>query len=568
MADLTRIQFKRSKTPNVRPAPDTVAEGEIILNLADRAILTKLGNEIIDLGFAKGGKVDGNIDLNGNFDQKNGNITTTGNLTVNGKSNLNSLTITEIGDYSGIDIKHGDKYLRLQNMPIGLSEFASISKRDADGTQTSSFKIPIGIGTAATQEWTNSLIKSNGFSTIVRNPNGTDRLCIVANNSGEAGAYDYANNRWAFVHNQASMEIYGAATITASAASPDYANIRLKKGDGRYVQIETKPHAGSSDMLAFVYKQADGTNQHVITLPYDNGTLSTREWTNTMIKDLGNGVGVASPRGTTEIANNDDGNMGFWDKTTKRWLFVVHPESTNLSTIGLNIRNRTPNGDQSRIELASPNNANKIGLWTYNDGRNLLSAYNNGSWTNIQISDTGFDVPVSLRLTGGDYAGLQMMRSDGTYTRIEQNPMSAGYLLTFIGRDASGRNQHVLSMPRVTGTLATEDYVGSRGFATQSWVNSQGFSKGTPELRFNNVRNIASTGGSDHGSGSGAYSLTTFGESMEGYMLATRQTNAAGQWTEWTGYALYKSGHAYYENSTTLKFSGGRGIRFQARIAY
>ena len=147
MADLTRIQFKRSKTPNVRPAPDTVAEGEIVLNLADRAILTKLGNEIIDLGFAKGGKVDGNIDLNGNFDQKNGNIVTTGNLTVNGKSNLNSLTITEIGDYSGIDIKHGDKYLRLQNMPIGLSEFASISKRDADGTQTSSFKIPIGIGT-------------------------------------------------------------------------------------------------------------------------------------------------------------------------------------------------------------------------------------------------------------------------------------------------------------------------------------------------------------------------------------------------------------------------------------
>lgn len=474
MADLTRIQFKRSKTPNVRPAPDTVAEGEIVLNLADRAILTKLGNEIIDLGFAKGGKVDGNIDLNGNFDQKNGNIVTTGNLTVNGKSNLNSLTITEIGDYSGIDIKHGDKYLRLQNMPIGLSEFASISKRDADGTQTSSFKIPIGIGTAATQEWTNSLIKGNGFSTIVRNPNGTDRLCLVTNNSGEAGAYDYANDRWAFSHNQAGMSIYGHTTITSNT---DYTNIKLKKSDGRYVQIETKPHAGSTDMLAFVYKQADGTNQHVMTLPYDSGTIASREWTNTMVKDLGNGVGMSSPRGTTEIANNDDGNMGFWDKTTNRWLFVVHPESTNLSTIGLNIRNRTPNGDQSRIELASPNNTNKIGLWSYNDGRNLLSAYTNGSWTNIQISDAGFDVPVSLRLTAGDYAGLQMMRSDGTYTRIEQNPISASSLLTFVGRDASGRNQHVLSMPRVTGTLATEDYVGSRGFATQSWVNSQGFLK-------------------------------------------------------------------------------------------
>lgn len=477
MADLTRIQFKRSKTPNVRPAPDTVAEGEIILNLADRAILTKLGNEIIDLGFAKGGKVDGNIDLTGNFDQKNGNIVTTGSITANQESTINAPF--NIND--NIKIKDPNK-------PDNFAALAYTTgklyyEQFVDGKWTGQFIIPQGAGTAASREWVNRMVNvESNDTTILRNPNGTNRLCLVTKNTGEAGSYDFANNRWAFVHNQAGMSIYGQTTILGTN---DYANIRLKKLDGRYVQIETKPHAGSVDMLAFVYKQADGTNQHVITMPYADGTLATREWTNTMVKDLGNGVGMASPRGTTEIANNDDGNMGFWDKTTSRWLFVVHPNNADLSTVGLTIKNRTPGGDQSRVELISPDARHAIGLYTYNDGRNLLSAKNaNGSWTNIRISDAGFDLPVSLRLTGGDYAGLQMMRSDGTYTRIEQNPISSAALLTIAGRAANGGNQHVLSVPRETGTLAT-----------QSWVNGQGFQKGSGVLR--SARNYATYTGLD-----------------------------------------------------------------------
>ncbi|HHB0793769.1 TPA: hypothetical protein ACOA2N_003778, partial [Vibrio cholerae] len=125
--------------------------------------------------------------------------------------------------------KKGDgRYVQIETKPhAGSTDMLAFVYKQADGTNQHVMTLPYDSGTIASREWTNSLIKSNGFSTIVRNPNGTDRLCIVANNSGEAGAYDYANNRWAFVHNQASMEIYGAATITASAASPDYANIRL-----------------------------------------------------------------------------------------------------------------------------------------------------------------------------------------------------------------------------------------------------------------------------------------------------------------------------------------------------
>lgn len=103
--------------------------------------------------------------------------------------------------------------------------------------------------------------------------------------------------------------------------------------------------------------------------------------------------------------------------------------------------------------------------------------------------------------------------------------------------------------------------------ASKQWVNSQGFVKGTPTLRFNNVRGIKSTGGSDHGSGDGAYSLTTFAENMHGYMVAYRRTTATGT-TNWSGYSLYLPGHPLYENGTTIIHQGGRGVRYEARIAY
>lgn len=334
MADIQKIQFKRSKTPGSRPNPADVAEGEILLNLADRAILTKMDNEIIDLGFAKGGNVDGNIN------QTSGNFTTTGDIVTTGA------------------------------------------------------------------------IRINGRKVIINGPDNTP-------NSRPQVILDSVSDRW--------------------RVEPDGTGMLQLSHEGTQTNWEFGKVSG-------------------------NQRVASQQWTNTMIKDLGNGVGMASPRATTEIANNDDGNMGFWDKTTKRWVFVVHPNAgpTLMTNTGLIIRNEIPTGnqDQTKLELVSPDKKKAIGLYTYNDGRNLLSAKNdNGSWTNIQISDVGFDVPVSLRLTGGDYAGIQMMRSDGTYSRIEQNPMSSSYLFTFIGRTATGQNQHVVSLPRESGIIATREWV-------------------------------------------------------------------------------------------------------------
>lgn len=88
MATLKQIQFKRSKTAGARPAASVLAEGELAINLKDRVLFTKddQGN-IIDLGFAKGGSIDGNVIHTGNYNQT-GDYTLNGVFTQTGNFNL------------------------------------------------------------------------------------------------------------------------------------------------------------------------------------------------------------------------------------------------------------------------------------------------------------------------------------------------------------------------------------------------------------------------------------------------------------------------------------------------
>ncbi|AKA62102.1 long tail fiber distal subunit [Proteus phage vB_PmiM_Pm5461] len=135
MAKIPRIQFKRTKSPGVKPSKDILAEGELAINLADRMLFTKSGEEIIDLGFAKGGTVNGDII------QETGNFITNGVLTVQSPIN------------PGINFLKSDtnEYLRLETKNNeGLFIFG-------DGGQTKAFvKLPKETGTIATREWTNS----------------------------------------------------------------------------------------------------------------------------------------------------------------------------------------------------------------------------------------------------------------------------------------------------------------------------------------------------------------------------------------------------------------------------
>ena len=91
MATIKQIQFKRSTASGTKPAVAQLAEGELAINLADRTIFTKdHNNQIIDLGFAKGGTINGDVIQIGNYKQTGqytltGNIDASGDITAHGK---------------------------------------------------------------------------------------------------------------------------------------------------------------------------------------------------------------------------------------------------------------------------------------------------------------------------------------------------------------------------------------------------------------------------------------------------------------------------------------------------
>lgn len=84
MATIKQIQFKRSTASGTKPAVAQLAEGELAINLADRTLFTKdHNNQIIDLGFAKGGTINGDVIQIGNYKQT-GQYTLTGNIDASG----------------------------------------------------------------------------------------------------------------------------------------------------------------------------------------------------------------------------------------------------------------------------------------------------------------------------------------------------------------------------------------------------------------------------------------------------------------------------------------------------
>lgn len=63
--NIGRIKFLRSKTAGRKPTTTDIDEGELALNLVDRTIYTRNGNNIVDIGFGLGGQVNGNITASG-----------------------------------------------------------------------------------------------------------------------------------------------------------------------------------------------------------------------------------------------------------------------------------------------------------------------------------------------------------------------------------------------------------------------------------------------------------------------------------------------------------------------
>lgn len=125
MATLKQIQFKRTKLAGSRPTAAQLAEGELAINMTDRLLFTKDENgNIIDLGFAKGGNIDGDVVQIGNYNQT-GDYTLLGNFYQTGDYNLSGTArvtrdiiaagkiVTEAGEF--ITKSSGTSHLRFHD---------------------------------------------------------------------------------------------------------------------------------------------------------------------------------------------------------------------------------------------------------------------------------------------------------------------------------------------------------------------------------------------------------------------------------------------------------------------
>ncbi|AWM11692.1 tail fiber protein [Escherichia phage vB_EcoM_NBG1] len=135
MATLKQIQFKRSKVAGVNPTAAQLAEGELAINLKDRTLFTKddLGN-IISLGFAKGGDINGNVTHVGNYTQ-------TGTFNLIGSQNVASggyiefaYKATGVGSWAGQHTAKAPIFMDISASTATSEYNPLIKQRYKDGT--------------------------------------------------------------------------------------------------------------------------------------------------------------------------------------------------------------------------------------------------------------------------------------------------------------------------------------------------------------------------------------------------------------------------------------------------
>lgn len=373
--------------------------------------------------------VTDNLDLK--LDKAGGSIT--GPLTV-GSS-----------EYSGIDLKQNTgRYVRIENTPHGAANFLRIFKREADGTNIASFDIPAGFGTAATQQWVNTMVYTSDTSTIMKNPNSNPRLCLITKNTGEAGAYDFVNSRWAFVHNQAGFKVFGSGEFQSSG---DYASVILKKSDNRFVQIETTPHAGSTTMLNFIYRQADGTNQHVMQLPYETGTIASREWVNVWLRNGAANTETIlqareNPSESFMFLRSNDHNIGFslQGSTKFRITPTAITTETGLRTIAIN---GTDNSNSNRPQLILDSKAD---LWRMEpDGAGKLQLVHPVSGALYEFEKVGGTQQVASKqwVQTNYHSNLAINNYSANWLSMKEQPcLRAGNMITTASASTIVRQEH------------------------------------------------------------------------------------------------------------------------------
>lgn len=436
MAKIPRIQFKRTKNPGVRPSKDNLAEGELAINLADRMLFTKSGEEIIDLGFAKGGTVNGDII------QETGNFTTNGVLTVQSPINpgINFLK-TDTNEYLRLETKNNE----------GLFIFG-------DGGQAKAFvKLPKETGTIATREHVGKMVSTNDGETKLRAPNQTNLL--IAKDNKELVWYDGSTNN--------RMVNFGAGGLDLAHKGSDAVGVSLYKKDGNQVRIETHAHS-SSLMLAFAYKDSAGNNSYVINMPKENGVLASQQWVDgkyyKRLDQPSFKTAVNIYHSTTgsyaQLSYEDNGEVRWNINNNGSWIRLLHPrENGTIATREWTntLVNRT--GADTYIQSAD----GKHRLTIVNDG--MFSVWHNDTKQRSFYVETG---GVAVAAHSVRAPGIMATRGASELIKLGFNATGSPFLSYY---DANGKWTPYYFPSGTQGNVSTQEWVASNFYKKTETYN-------------------------------------------------------------------------------------------------
>ncbi|HEK0666381.1 TPA: hypothetical protein SMP26_001873 [Proteus mirabilis] len=292
MAELARIQFKRTFDKGKKPTAESLDSGELAINLADRYIFTKDGSgAVINLsnppvyegdvaftGLVKGQKAILGKTADYSSYEAQRDLSKFGAFRTNQMDDFDSLILNvphpsaSLGNYAhgrGFEFNYG--HLGNKVFTYGFN---------ANGEKAYKFRMyhegdkpsPSELNVYSKQESNNTfatktMVDRTGGDTYIRNVNNTKWLALT--DDGSMSLYDNSTKkRTAYIHTGGSMHLYGSNNFTG---------ITLIKGDGYKVRMETSDHSATS-ILAFAYRDSADRNQYVVSIPKENSILATQNW--------------------------------------------------------------------------------------------------------------------------------------------------------------------------------------------------------------------------------------------------------------------------------------------------
>lgn len=281
-----------------------------------------------------------------------------------------ALGVPQLGiDYvhaSGLSIDGGNLSTELvyipngDNMKFGIRYNSTITNNPMEWKEWEFF---------ATEKWVKDYVRDNG---------GT----------GELDNYytkNEANEKFLPIVSMNRPQVGGRLDIRAEDKWPGMTFISLETGNKCGLE------GTQGNKFTFWSDDKDGNRTYNINTPQSSGTLATQEWTNSLIKSDDTGSVIFDGyNGNTVMSVKRDGTAGIYDIVSQRWLLSLSPNGNSWHTTASNkFQGKDGTSTNTNVELTSPNETRKIGIWAYDDGRTLLSAYDGTSWTNLKVFEAG-----------------------------------------------------------------------------------------------------------------------------------------------------------------------------------